>query len=214
MLFCFDYDGVIVDSFDVLLRYCQAGQRAIGVGRQPRAEDLRSIGSLTFDGLAEHIGIGVADRARYRAAIFELQRMEGWPVRPFDGIESALSDLALEHRIVIVTAADSATVTRSLEQHGLMVHVTRVLGAESGTSKSERIGEAMRALRQRPDQTVMVGDAISDIREGKRAGVRTAAVAWGYQPEHLLRAQDPDWFLRQPAELTGLVELAAGTGAG
>jgi hypothetical protein len=47
MLLCFDYDGVIVDSFDSLLSVCVEAQVASAHGRaKPR--ELRASGKLTL----------------------------------------------------------------------------------------------------------------------------------------------------------------------
>jgi phosphoglycolate phosphatase len=201
MLLCFDYDGVVVDSFAVLLSYCQQAQRALGVGRPPQAEDLHTIESLTFDALAAHIGLDREACRRFAATFFELQRDQGWPAVPFDGIGELFAELAAAHDIVIVTASESATVSHSLAEHGLRAHVAQVLGVESGLAKAHRIEQAMQSLGHARDGTWMVGDAISDIREGKRAGVRTAAVTWGYQPERVLAAERPDRIVRRVADL-------------
>jgi len=201
MLLCFDYDGVIVDSFSVLLDYARRAQRAIGAGRPPRAADLQTIESLAFDALGEHFGLDAPGARRFADAVFALQREQGWPVAPFDGIGEVLADLAGAHAIVVVTASDTQTVGRALAEHGLAGHVTQVRGGETGLAKAERIGQAMRALGYPPADTWMIGDAISDIREGRRAGVRTAAVTWGYQPERVLAAQRPDRVVREVAAL-------------
>lgn len=196
MLLCFDYDGVIVDSFAVLLSYCQQAQRAVGAGRYPQPEDLQTIPSMTFDAFGEHIGLDRDACDRFSEAVYALQREHGWPVAPFDGIAPVLAELSAAHAIVVVTASDSATVSDSLAAHGLRAHVAQVLGGESGLGKAQRIEQAMRALGHGRADTWMIGDAISDIREGKRAGVRTAAVTWGYQPEYVLAAEQPDRIVR------------------
>lgn len=201
MLLCFDYDGVVVDSFAVLLSYCQRAQRAVGAGRPPQAEDLQTIESLTFDALGAYIGLDHEACRRFAAAVFELQRDEGWPAVPFDGIGEVFAKLAAMHDLVVVTASESATVSRSLAAHGLRQHVAQVLGGESGLGKSQRIEQAMHSLGYARDGTWMIGDAISDVREGKRAGVRTAAVTWGYQPELVLAAERPDRIVRRVADL-------------
>ena len=51
----------------------------------------------------------------------------------------------------------------------------------------------------------MIGDTVGDIRAGKEAGVRTAAVTWGYQQRDLLSKEVPDRLLDQPKELLALV---------
>ncbi|MBT4503304.1 MAG: hypothetical protein HOC74_36580 [Gemmatimonadetes bacterium] len=42
---------------------------------------------------------------------------------------------------------------------------------------------------------------MSDIRQGKRAGVRTIAAAWGFQRRHLLLAEAPDFVADEPGDL-------------
>jgi phosphoglycolate phosphatase len=204
MLLCFDYDGVIVDSFAVLLSYCQQAQRALDAGRPPQAGDLHTIESLTFDALGAHIGLEPEACRRFAATVYELQRDQGWPAVPFDGIGEAFAALAVAHDLVVVTASESATVSRSLAAHGLRAHVAQVLGGENGLGKAQRIEQAMQSLGHSRGGTWMIGDAISDIREGKRAGVRTAAVTWGYQPEHVLAAEQPERIVRSVEELRDL----------
>jgi phosphoglycolate phosphatase-like HAD superfamily hydrolase len=51
----------------------------------------------------------------------------------------------------------------------------------------------------------MIGDTVGDIRAGKEAGVRTAAVTWGYQQRDLLLKEAPDCLLDQPKELLYIV---------
>lgn len=50
-------------------------------------------------------------------------------------------------------------------------------------------------------QFYKVGDTVSDIEEGKRAGVKTIAVLSGTQPEQLLRAHAPDYCIHSLSEL-------------
>ena len=57
MLFLFNYDGVIVDSFDQLLDLCGQAQSSLGMGRAPTAEDFRTIERLDFGNLARVIGV-------------------------------------------------------------------------------------------------------------------------------------------------------------
>lgn len=49
-----------------------------------------------------------------------------------------------------------------------------------------------------------VGDTVADIQEGKNAGVRTAVLLSGTQPEELLRKENPDYVLNS---LTDLLKL-------
>jgi len=60
--------------------------------------------------------------------------------------------------------------------------------------------------------TIYVGDSIHDMRSGRAAGVRTAAVLWGpFGRTHLEGAQ-PDYWLATPGELLELVREQGGSG--
>ncbi len=50
----------------------------------------------------------------------------------------------------------------------------------------------MDRLKFEPSQTVYVGDMVHDIDAGKRAGVHTIGVSWGYDPKEKLVAAGAD----------------------
>lgn len=205
MLICFDYDGVIVDSFDALLDIAREAWRRVGSGREPVAEDFSTIERLDFDAFAERVEIAPERVGEYIRTVVALQAEPArWQVQPFAGIPEVLQTLAREHTLAVVTASSAAAVRLTLGEHGLDSTVTSVLGAELKRPKHERIVLAMREADASVADTWMVGDAISDIREGKLAGVRTAAVTWGYQSEDLLRAETPDAVVEEPAGLLAL----------
>jgi phosphoglycolate phosphatase-like HAD superfamily hydrolase len=54
---------------------------------------------------------------------------------------------------------------------------------------------ALAALGARPEDCLMVGDSSADMEAGRRAGVKTCAVRYGYgKPEDLARF-DPDYWI-------------------
>jgi phosphoglycolate phosphatase len=108
------------------------------------------------------------------------------------------------------TASQGAIVAASLRKYGLGGAIADVLGGDLGIGKAERIASLQFRFAFASRDTLMTGDAISDIREGKRAGVRTAAVAWGYQDLALLAGENPDFVVRQPRDLLKLAAALAG----
>ena len=69
----------------------------------------------------------------------------------------------------------------------------------------EPVEKAVRLLGADPTTTVYVGDSIHDMRSGRAAGVRTAAVLWGpFGRSHLEEAQ-PDYWLERPSDVLDLV---------
>ncbi len=69
----------------------------------------------------------------------------------------------------------------------------------------EPVEKAVRLLGAEPRSTVYVGDSIHDMRSGRAAGVRTAAVLWGPFGRSHLEGAEPDYWLERPDELLALV---------
>ena len=209
MLLLFDYDGVIVDSFDALLAVCVEAQADLGRGRAPAPEDFRTIENLTFEELGRAIGLADGDTGPYAERVFALQRKR-WSVRPFPDIVDVLAELAERHTLAVVTSSHGRIVASALEEFGLGAAIAAVTGGESGTTKAVRIARLREAHAAARESTCMIGDTAGDIRAGKEAGVRTAAVTWGFQPRDLLARESPDFILDGPDDLRSMVRGTEG----
>ena len=89
---------------------------------------------------------------------------------------------------------------------GLKDFITAIFDGETPGSKAEKIIASMKKFGFEKNQTFMVGDVLSDITEGKKAGVMMVAVTWGYQPRERLREGKPDFLVAAPRELIGLFD--------
>ena len=87
------------------------------------------------------------------------------------------------------------------EAQRLETEISEVFGGELGLSNAQRVSAAQERHGFSCDQTWMFGDAISNVRQGKIAGVKTGAIAWGFQDRQLLEAEAPDCILVSPEEL-------------
>lgn len=203
MLFLFDYDGVIADSFELLLDVCVEAQAALGRGRAPSHEDFRTIENLTFDELARTIGIPEDLCEAYCAKTFEIQRQKG-TAPPFQAVVEVIQKLAVQHPVAVVTNSQGKAVHSALEGFGLGDAIASVAGGESGLSKADRIAALRAAYALPPEAVYMIGDTVGDIRAGKQAGVQTVAVTWGFQSHDLLARELPDHLVERPEELLSL----------
>jgi phosphoglycolate phosphatase len=167
------------------------------------ARDFQTIESLTFDDLGRLIGIPEAQISAYSARVFALQSRR-WEVSPFSRIVPVFSQLATQHVIGVITASQGDTVMGTLQDFGLGSAISCVMGGELGTSKAARIAQAQSLYSSSAEETFMTGDAISDIRAGKEAGVRTVAVSWGFQNRDLLADENPDFLIDAPDDLLSL----------
>ncbi len=201
MLIHFDYDGVLVDSFEHLLDIARRVQMQLKEGREVCPDDLRTIRNLTLEELGRWIGIPEDRAPRFASEMFRLLREDPRKMAVFEGIPPVLRDLSWKHKIVIITSNAQKVVQETLLRSGMEDYVADILDGQSAGSKAERIRKSMGNFGFGKDQTVMVGDALSDITEGKTAGVKTIAVTWGFQPRERLLEGKPDFVAESPPEL-------------
>ncbi|MEW6754380.1 MAG: HAD family hydrolase [Candidatus Latescibacterota bacterium] len=212
MLLCCDFDGVFVDSLDYLVVRFNAARRAVGAGRACAPEDLRTIESFSFEDVGRRLGVPEERIARFSRQVFEHLRRDGARgglPEVFAGVPQVVAALARDHLLAIVTAAEQTWVERVLERHGMRGAVSGILDGEAPGTKAEKIAALCRTFAHEPRQTLMVGDALSDLRQGRRAGVRTVAITWGFQPRHLLLAEHPDFVADRPDDLLAIATQAA-----
>lgn len=201
MLLHFDYDGVIVDSFDPLLRAAQQAIALGDIGRPPTREDFETLADLTTDGIAAQLGIPANEMWTYGARLHAMLASSEYAPVPFSGIPATLRQLAEQHTIVIITSNLESLVQRGLRGAQLEECISLVLDGLRPGTKSEKIQHAMARFESHPQESFMIGDTRGDIRHGKAAGVRTVAVTWGYQKRHTLELEQPDFFVDSPEEL-------------
>ena len=97
-----------------------------------------------------------------------------------------------------------------LEQLGIRPYFRTIIGADSGLPLKpapDAFLSIMGSLAVPKEQTVVVGDGITDIRAGKAAGITTCAVTYGFRSETELRIAGPDHII---GKMTGLKELFSG----
>lgn len=201
MLINFDFDGVIADTFDRLFSLSVAAQRRVAEGRPPVEGDLQTLENLTFEGLADRLEIPPKLVPQFLQITFELQQKEQGTIHFFPGMVPLLKTLSQSNEIAIITSSRADLVRGYLMEHGVLESVNTISGRESGRSKKESILVNMEQFSASPEQTCMIGDAVSDIRYGKAAGVLTIGVGWGFQPSELLLRENPHYLVANPMDL-------------
>lgn len=205
MLVNFDYDGVLVDSLERLTVLAAQAQREVGSGRAPTAEDFRLLQNLTFAGLAERIGVNESRVEDFCEAALHLQEMD--PTLPplIEGAAEMIRSVSAYATVTVISSSSRTEIRKVLDGAGAAECVQRIFDGADRRPKSDKIREAMALFAAPPSSTFMVGDSRSDIVQGKLAGVRTVAVAWGYQPRDRLALEEPDFMVESIAQLVGLL---------
>ena len=136
--------------------------------------------------------------------------------RPFEGLESALDDLAARgYRLAVCTNKLEWLSKRLLDQLGLSPRFAAICGADTfGVAKPDPS-----FLRQTVVQAggqlagaIMVGDAGTDIGVARRAGVPVIGVSFGYTDVPIAELK-PDRLINHMRELPAAVQSLISTKA-
>ena len=200
-VYLFDVDGTIMDSAPDI---CGAQMEVLalhGRGDVPEAFLRGYIGRHLID-LFQDLGFP----SEAMDPLIQSYRTAYWGrkhagTRVYPGVGEMLASLG--GRKSTATTKTSRTTRDVLEQFGLLQHFEHVQGTDGFLAKPEPdvILAALRGMEARPEECLLVGDSAADMEAGRRAGVRTCAVRWGYGDQQEMARWAPDYWIDQPAEL-------------
>jgi len=196
----FDLDGTLADTVDlILLSYRHTMETHLGEV-PPEARFLATIGTP----LPIQLGDFAEDEAQRIAMLDTYVRFQrsvhDEMVSPFPGARSVLAELRSRGtKLAVVTSKGTRIARRTMDVCGLLGTVDFVVcgdEVERGKPHPEPVLRALAALglSQDPRTAIFVGDSPHDLRAGRAAGTRTAAVGWGPLERSVLEAETPDFF--------------------
>lgn len=191
----FDFDGVLVDSFDAAFTLSQ---------HLLRTKNETEYRQLFKKSIAERLEKSLTKRAltqffsKFNKVMVEL------PVVP--GMKELLLSCAKEYNIAIVSSSSTAAIHRFLQRYGLDQCVAEVLGYDVEASKTIKIKSLMEQYQFSPKECMMITDTVGDIKEAVAAQVSSVAVTWGYEKEKDF-AKELATIVHTPNELQKAIHL-------
>ncbi|MEU5418561.1 HAD-IA family hydrolase [Streptomyces sp. NPDC001407] len=201
----FDLDGVLIDSFAVMREaFAVAYREVVGPG-EPPFEEYRTHQGRYFPDIMRLMGLpGEMEEPFVRESHRLMDRVEVYPDVP-----QLLAELRADGVGTAIATGKSGSRARAvLEAVGLLPLLDEVVGSDEVPRPKPHpdiVREALRRLDAAPEDAVMVGDAVIDIRSGRAAGTATVGATWGEGAAGQLRAERPDFLLDKPQSLLALV---------
>ena len=202
-LIIFDYDGVLADTLDDLIHFGQQACDQLGVKHVVTKDDLSNLEVMSFATygraceVPEHL---VDEFVKISLNLFAEKKS---PPTIFAGMREIIQHFSSNHKLAIVTTNSSQNVNLFLTQHGLDNLFHAVYGVDTPGSKAEKISLARERFME--ESIFMIGDALSDIRAAKEAGVTSIAVTWGHQSLETLQRGEPNYVISYPNKLTEVI---------
>lgn len=130
--------------------------------------------------------------------------------RPYPGVPETLGRLGGFKKGVVSNKREDLS-RRLLEELSLIGHFEVVAGSDTAGEKKPSAAPVRYVLERlgvSPDEAVIVGDSPLDIEAGKRAGLKTIGVAYGYKGRGALKEARADYVIE---EIGGLLPLLYGS---
>jgi len=177
----FDFDGTIVDSYEVHLESFRRALSKFGLTVEDR-EIYRCFGKPAKQILSEILP------QQARAHVDELVKEKriqfietSLEVRVFDGVEETLRYLKQKGiATALATSADRPSVLRVLSRFGLEGYFDVILSAEdvkAAKPNPEIFVRAADRLGVGIQECLVVGDSVFDVIAAREAGIKTVAIA-------------------------------------
>ena len=203
-VYLFDLDGTLVDSW----------RDITGAIRSVIAETPQSGDPVTDEFLRAYIGRHLIDL--FLDLGYEREQIDPMVVNyrhiyaarhhantvRYPGVKEGLA--ALGGRKSTATTKGTPMTRVVLEKYELLEYFDHVQGTDGFPAKPEPdvVLASLRIFDVDPKDVLFVGDAPADMEAGRRAGVKTCAVRYGYGTEADLAKWEPDYWIDDLRELS------------
>jgi phosphoglycolate phosphatase len=204
-VYLFDLDGTLMDSAADI---CGAQREVLSAAGY--------VGDLSDEFLRGYIGRHLVDLfgdlgfpperidplVEHYRSVYPLRGHAATRVYP--GVPEMLD--RLDGRKSTATTKSTGTTRAVLEQFRLLHHFHHVQGTDGFAAKPEPdvILASIAGLGANREECLFIGDSPQDMEAGRKAGVRTCAVRWGYGDHSAMARWDPDFWIDTPADLLRL----------
>lgn len=198
MRLVFDYDGVISDSTECILKTFGdiADEMKIPISERVNTDFWRKNGSLMA---LKEMKVSILNVPSISRRMAEIQKKYIHEVKFYKGIDRVLKSIKKNGiEIGILTSNDLENVESSLKKYNLDIFDFIRTGVKY-FGKAQKI----RKLKRKIGDFIYVGDELRDIEACKKAGVPIIAVSWGFNDKSLLK--DADYLVDSPTEFLNLV---------
>lgn len=203
----FDLDGTLIDSYALIAAAFRHAARAV-LGRELDDDQVAVKWGEPLPARFAHVAPNrVAALVDAYTAYYDVHHAR--LCAPFPGVPAMLAALGSRGcRLGVVTSKRRRSTAQALEGFGLTAWIRAAVTAEDVPAPKpapDPVLEALRRLGSSPEEAVVVGDGVFDIRAARAAGVLSAAATWGTREGPALLAAGPDYVVATPQEVVSLV---------
>lgn len=207
-LIIFDYDGVIVDSFQTMhkayVRICDRLNKKC----PSNFEDFRKMFGYNSQEFMKNMKF--SQKEIEKANKFYLQEITKENPEFFHEIKKVLFSLSKKYKLVLVSANVKLEVLEKIKKLKATHLFDRIVGSD-GNGPLRKVPELKRILKDfklKPEEVLMIGDRINDYNDSLAAGINNVLLVeygWGYDAKKIPYHKQ-DVLIKKPIDLLKAVK--------
>ncbi len=184
VLLIFDLDGTLIDSQSCIVKATQEAFALHGLPAPSEGQIVEKMGipiEVSFPEWSNRTDTQpIIDSYRYLYG--EISKTE---LKPFKGIDHALTFLAKDHTLAIATSKKRSVAEQSLEVCGLRHFFPVIVGSDDVQNfkphpeSLEKVLSAVKMPELRSVDIWMIGDTVIDLQMAQALDICSCAVTWG-----------------------------------
>lgn len=191
----FDFDGVIVDTFEM----CYQIQKRFEGGVSKREYRDKFKANINKD--ERFLKLKRSEQLKEDIDYFSLYTPLLLKQKIVKGMEKVIKELAKNHLLLIVSSTDSRPIKIFLKRYNLLRYFDDIYGNDVNYSKIAKIRMVKSRYHSNSDGYLFITDTTGDIHEARKCGIKSTAVTWGYHHLATLKEARPLSIVRTPTQL-------------
>lgn len=197
----FDWSGVVKDCVEDYLVIANKKLKHFG-GKEISMEELKEEWCQPWmDFFKKYIPAATIEEQEvfYKKAVSESPKAKSYP-----GIPELIKKLKNSGAKVFVVSSDyPETIFPEIKDFGLEGVFDSVIC--EAHNKEEAVRKIVESSNLEKDSTIFIGDSNHEIEVGKKVGIKTVAVTWGFTSENKLKSHNPDFVVHSSEELEKVI---------
>ncbi len=201
----FDFDGTLVDTLEVAVNeynkiapwfFC----KRVDIGK--KEEYFRKYQGKSSIYILKEFGISMWKLPVLLVVLRRMVRKKILGLNLVRGMEDVLESLKKEDICIGILTSNSVENVRAfLDKNDLNKYFDFVRSEKKLFNKHNALNRVIDDYNLDKKNLVYIGDETRDIDAGKKSGIKTVAVSWGYMPDFVLAGKNPDCLAKSPEDV-------------
>ena len=196
-LVIFDFDGTIVDSYDLIYDVISEYTKI-----KPNKQELKMLPTKIG---VKYFKLSKLDLMKVILKIIDKHNKNLPLLKSFNGIKESLMHLKNQSIQLVLLTSAGEEIYSFLSNNSLENIFEKVYRVNPFLQKAIALEKIISDFPIEKSDVYYVADEPYDVIAAKKSGIKAVAVTWGYNDESVLRKYKPSYLIDKPCKLKNLV---------